>query len=58
MLATPTALAQDDDAEVEKWRQERALPFPEFSPEQREKLAGSLDYPPAGSRRRPKHASE
>jgi MscS family membrane protein len=42
---------RDAEAQVEKWRRESALPFPEFSPEQREKLAGTLDYPPAGSAR-------
>ena len=41
--------ARDAEAQVEKWRSESTLPFPEFAPEQREKLADTLDFPPAGS---------
>lgn len=37
------------EAQVEQWRHETTLPFPEFSPEQREKIADTLDFPPAGS---------
>ena len=41
--------ARDAEVQVEKWRSESTLPFPEFAPEQREKLADTLDFPPAGS---------
>jgi potassium efflux system protein len=37
------------EAEVEAWRSEQKLPFPDFSERQRRQFRDSLDYPPAGS---------
>ena len=37
------------EAEVQAWRAKGVLPFPEFPPEQREQLRGTLDFPPDGS---------
>ena len=37
------------EAEVQAWRAKGVLPFPEFSPEQREHLRDTLDFPPEGS---------
>jgi hypothetical protein len=37
------------EAQVQAWRAAGALPFPEFPSEYREKVEGTLDYPPAGS---------
>jgi len=34
---------------VERWRQEKRLPFPDYDPETIDRLDGSLDYPPKGS---------
>jgi MscS family membrane protein len=36
-------------AEVQRWRDEGRLPLPEFPPERVRMLAGTLEYPPAGS---------
>jgi MscS family membrane protein len=36
-------------AQVEKWRVDGKLPFPEFAEEQRQQLEDTLDYPPKGS---------
>jgi MscS family membrane protein len=41
--------ARNAEAQVKKWRSESTLPFPEFAPEQREKISDTLDFPPAGS---------
>ncbi len=38
------------EAEVERWREEDMLPFPDYSPEQKENMADRLDYPPDGSK--------
>lgn len=37
------------EAEVESWRAEGHLPFPEFTDDHRRKVSDSLDFPPAGS---------
>jgi MscS family membrane protein len=37
------------EGQVEDWRSNDALPFPEPDPQRRQELAGSLDYPPKGS---------
>jgi len=37
------------EGQVETWRANDALPFPEPDPQRRRELAGSLDYPPKGS---------
>ena len=37
------------EAQVRHWRDEGRLPFPDFSPEQMERIRGSLVYPPLGS---------
>jgi MscS family membrane protein len=37
------------EAAVRAWRDEGALPFPDFSPEQVRQLRGSVTYPPPGS---------
>ena len=37
------------EAEVQKWRPERNLPFPDLEPEDEEEITDTLDYPPAGS---------
>jgi MscS family membrane protein len=34
---------------VEGWRRKRALPFPRLTPEELERIDGTLDYPPRGS---------
>ena len=41
--------AQAAQASVRAWRDEGALPFPDFSPEQAAKIRGSVDSPPARS---------
>ena len=40
---------QAAEAQVRQWRDEGRLPFPNFSPEQRERVRGALVYPPPGS---------
>ena len=35
--------------EVGRWRRTGQLPFPRVSPADRERLEGTLDYPPRGS---------
>jgi MscS family membrane protein len=35
--------------EVERWRCEGRLPFPEFAEEERARLSDTLPFPPAGS---------
>jgi MscS family membrane protein len=37
------------EAEVQAWRTEGSLPFPELAPEQVTALDGALDFPPKGS---------
>lgn len=37
------------ETNVQKWRSNNQLPFPEFSEERREELRDSIDYPPKGS---------
>jgi MscS family membrane protein len=41
--------AKAAEAQVRKWREEGRLPFPDFSPEQKKQIRGSLVYPPEGS---------
>jgi MscS family membrane protein len=41
--------SRDSEAQVEKWRSENKLPFPEVEGEEQIKLQDTLDYPPAGS---------
>ncbi len=43
-------------AQVQQWRAEGSLPFPNFSPEQIERIRGSLIYPPLGSVEPPENA--
>lgn len=45
--------ARAAESEVEAWRKERRLFLPQFPPEEIERLAASLDYPPEGSPLRP-----
>jgi hypothetical protein len=40
---------QAAEAQVRQWRDEGHLPFPDFSPEQRERMRGPLVYPLPGS---------
>ena len=40
---------QAAEAHVRQWRQEGCLPFPDFSPEQVQRMRGALVYPPPGS---------
>jgi len=40
--------------EVERWRSEKRLPFPDYDERTRRELANTLDYPPEGSPERPK----
>jgi len=42
-------LAKAAEAEVARWRSENRLPFPDFDEQERNKLSGTLDYPPQGS---------
>jgi MscS family membrane protein len=37
------------ETQVRSWRDEGRLPFPDFAPEQKDQLRGSLAYPPKGS---------
>jgi MscS family membrane protein len=37
------------ETQVRSWRDEGRLPFPDFAPEQKDQLRGSLVYPPNGS---------
>jgi MscS family membrane protein len=46
--------AREAEARVANWRDESALPFPEFSPDQRAALLDTLDWPPEGSHGRPR----
>ncbi len=39
----------DSEAEVERWRREGRLPFPDYEPGERERLEDALEYPPPGS---------
>jgi MscS family membrane protein len=41
--------AKAAEGQVEDWRSNDALPFPEPDPQRRRELSGSLDYPPKGS---------
>ena len=37
------------EAQVRTWREAGRLPFPDFSPEQKNQIRGSVVYPPTGS---------
>ena len=41
--------AQRAEAQVEAWREQGTLPFPDFPAERREELLDSLAWPPPGS---------
>jgi MscS family membrane protein len=43
------AKASAAETEVHAWRAESRLPFPDFSPEARQRMHGTLAYPPPGS---------
>ncbi len=43
--ATDDTKAQAAEAAVRRWRQEGKLPFPDFSPEQADRLRASIVYP-------------
>jgi len=45
----PADRVEAAEAQVQAWRAAGALPFPEFPSNYREKVEGTLDYPPAGS---------
>lgn len=45
----PADRVEAAEAQVQAWRAAGALPFPEFPSEYREKVEGTLDYPPEGS---------
>jgi MscS family membrane protein len=40
---------QEAETSVAKWRQRGEVPLPDYAVEVRDRLAGSLDYPPSGS---------
>ena len=40
------------EAQVRAWREQSALPFPDFAEAQRAKVRDTLPYPPEGSARR------
>ncbi len=42
-------LVEAAEAEVQQWRNEGRLPFPDMSDQRRQQLKGTLDFPPAGS---------
>lgn len=46
-------LARAAETEVERWRSENQLPFPDYDERMRNELANTLDYPPQGSPGRP-----
>ena len=48
---------QAAEAQVRQWRDEGYLPFPNFSPDQKERMRGSLVYPPPGSTEAPKKSN-
>ena len=48
-LGPDPARVREVEAEVEAWRKEETLPFPDFEWQTKAELSGSLDYPPAGS---------
>lgn len=48
------AKGQAAEAQVRQWRDEGRLPFPNFSPEQMQRMRGALVYPPPGSTEAPK----
>ena len=41
--------ARAAEADVQAWRDEGSLPFPNFSPEQARRIRGSIVYPPSGT---------
>jgi MscS family membrane protein len=41
--------AKAAEGQVEQWRNDAALPFPDPDPQRRQELAGTLDFPPQGS---------
>jgi MscS family membrane protein len=43
------ARAEETEAEVRQWREEKRLPFPEFDFAERAEMAGTLAFPPEGS---------
>lgn len=46
-------LAKAAEIEVDRWRSENRLPFPDFDERTRSELSNTLDYPPEGSQERP-----
>jgi len=58
-LSRDTALdaerGENAEQQVEHWRQQKKLPFPEFAEEERNQLSDTLHYPPEGS---PDHYKE
>lgn len=50
------AVAQAAEEEVERWRRENRLPFPDYEERVRSELSDTLDYPPEGSPGRPRGA--
>jgi MscS family membrane protein len=42
-------LARAAETEVERWRSEGRLPFPDYDDRARRELSNTLDYPPEGS---------
>ena len=55
-FVTPRDGGLDDErgkaaaAEVQRWRDDDTLPFPDYTPTQKEEMADRLDYPPEGSK--------
>ncbi|MCC7325664.1 MAG: hypothetical protein IT521_02520 [Burkholderiales bacterium] len=45
----PAARMKTGGAAVQEWREQGALPFPNFSPEQAGRIRGSVVCPPAGT---------
>ena len=42
-------LQQEAREQVEKWRREKRLPFPQFPKDRKEELFNTGDYPPEGA---------
>ena len=48
-VAPDPARVREVEAEVQKWRANETLPFPDFEWQTKAELSGTLDYPPVGS---------
>ncbi len=50
--------SQAAEAQVQQWRQEGRLPFPNFTADQMQQMRGTLAYPPPGSPEQPQPAEK